>query len=77
MILPGGRDLARGAVGESGVGPVVVAVDVGADHGPGLLEGLELLAPDAALLELAEPGLDECLAFGVAVAAAAVGDPEL
>src|SRR5215210_2858968 len=39
-----------------------------------LVEGLELLAPDAALLELAEPGLDEGLALGVAVAAAAMRD---
>jgi hypothetical protein len=30
---------------------VVVAVDVGADHGSGLVEALELLAPDAALLK--------------------------
>jgi hypothetical protein len=29
-----------------------VVVDVGADRGAGLVEGLELLAPDAALLEL-------------------------
>ena len=56
---------------------MVVAVDVGADDGPGVVERLELLAPDAALLELGEPGLDEGLALGVAVAAAAVGDPEL
>jgi hypothetical protein len=41
----------------------------------GLVEGLELFAPDGALLELAEPGLDEGLALGVAVAAAAVDDP--
>jgi hypothetical protein len=40
----------------------------------GLVEGLELFAPDAALLELGEPGLDERLALGVAVAAAAVRD---
>jgi hypothetical protein len=56
---------------------VVVAVDVGADRGSGLVEGLELFAPDAALLELGEPGLDEGLALGVAVAAATVDDPEL
>ena len=43
----------------------------------GLVEGLELFAPDAALLEFGEPGLDEGLALGVAVAAAAVGDPVL
>jgi hypothetical protein len=56
---------------------VVVTVDVGADRGAGLLEGLELFAPDAAQLELGEPGLDERLALGVAVAAAAMRDPEL
>ena len=56
---------------------MVVAVDVGADRVAGLLEGLELFAPDAALLELSEPGLDEGLALGVAVAAAAMGDPVL
>ena len=59
------------------MGSVVVAVDVGADRGAGLVEGLELLAPDAALLELGEPGLDERLALGVAVAAAAMRDPVL
>jgi hypothetical protein len=77
VILPGGGDFAWGAVGQSGVGSVVIAVDVGADRGSGVVEGLELLAPDAALLELGEPGLDEGLALGVAVAAAAVRDPEL
>ena len=77
MIFPGRGDLARGAVGEAAVGSVVVAVDVGADRGAGLLERLELFAPDAALLELGEPGLDEGLALGVAVAAAAVRDPVL
>jgi len=56
---------------------VVVAVDVGADQLPGLLEGLELLAPDAALLELGEPRLDEGLGLGVAVAAAAMGNGPL
>ena len=56
---------------------MVVAVDVGADHLAGLLEGLELLAPDAALLELGEPGLDEGLALGVAVAAATMDDAVL
>ena len=77
MILPGGRDFAWGAVGQPAVGSVVVAVEVAADRGLGLVEGLELLAPDVALLELAEAGLDEGLAFGVAVATAAVGDREL
>src|SRR3954463_15781887 len=58
------------------MGPVVVVDHVAADHVPGLVEGLELVAPDAALFELAEPGLDEGLALGVAVAAAAVRDPQ-
>jgi hypothetical protein len=58
------------------VGRVVVLVlDVGGDHFPGLVDGFELVAPDAAFLEVAEPGLDECLALGVALAAAAVSDP--
>jgi hypothetical protein len=39
-----------------------------------LFDGLPLGAPGAALLELAEPGLDERLGLGVAVAAASVGD---
>ena len=56
------------------MGPTVVAIDVGPDRGAGLLERLELLAPDAALLELAEPGFDERLGLGVAVAAAAMGN---
>jgi hypothetical protein len=77
VIFPGGRDFARCAVCQPLVGPVVVAVDVGADDGAGFVEGLELLVPDAALLELAEPGLDECLALGIAVAAAPVDDPVL
>ena len=54
--------------------PVVVAVDVAPDRLAGLVEGLELLSPDAALLELGKPGLDEGLALGVAVAAAAVAE---
>jgi hypothetical protein len=43
----------------------------------GLVERLELLAPDQPVLELGEPGLDERLALGVAVAAAAVRDAVL
>ena len=58
------------------MGPVVVVVDVGGDHLPGLVEGLELVAPDAALLEVAKPALDERLRLGIAVAAAAVRDAE-
>ena len=75
-IFPGLGDLRGGVVGEPGVGMVVVAVDVGGDHLPCLVEGLELVQPDAALLQLREPGLDERLALGVALAAAAVGDAE-
>jgi hypothetical protein len=45
--------------------------------GSRLLEGLELLAPDAALLQFREPALDEGQAVGVAVAAAAVADAML
>jgi hypothetical protein len=37
------------------VGRVVVVVDVGGDHLPGLVEGFELVAPDTAFLEVAEP----------------------
>jgi hypothetical protein len=58
------------------VRPLVVVDHVGADHLPGFVEGLELVTPGAALLELAEPGLDERLALGIAVAAATVRDPE-
>jgi hypothetical protein len=60
-MLLGGRDFAGRAVGEAAVGSVVVALDVAGDRGAGLVERLELLAPDAALLELGEPGLDEGL----------------
>jgi hypothetical protein len=52
VIFPGGRDLARGSVGQALVGVVVVAVDVAPDLFAGLVEGLELLSLDAALLEL-------------------------
>jgi len=52
VIFPGGRDFARCAVGQPLVGSVVVAVAVGTDLVAGLVEGLELLPPDAALLEL-------------------------
>ena len=54
----------------------MVEIDVGADGGAGLVEGLVLGAPDLAALEQRKPRLDEGLAFGVAVAAAAVGDAE-
>jgi hypothetical protein len=72
VIFPGLGDLAGGLVGEAAVRAAVVAVDVGADRGAGLVEGLEFLAPDAAQLAFAEG-----LALGVAVAVAAVDDPEL
>ncbi len=75
MILPCLRHFAWRAVGQPLVGPVVVGVDVAADCLAGLIERLELLAPDAALLELRKPGLDERLRLGVAVAAAAMRDP--
>ena len=51
--------------------PVVVAVDVAADGGAGLVEGFELFAPDAALLELGEPGLDERSASAASMTAVA------
>jgi len=54
---------------------VVVAVDVGGDLIASLVEGLELVQPDAALFQLREPRFDEGLPLGVAVAAAAMGDP--
>jgi hypothetical protein len=43
---------------------------------PCLVEGLEFVQPDAALVELGEPALDERLRLRVALAAASVGDPE-
>jgi hypothetical protein len=55
---------------------LVVVLDVGGDHLRCLVEGLELVQPDAAFLELGEPRLDGRLALGVAVAAEAVRDPE-
>jgi hypothetical protein len=54
-ILPGCRDFERRAVVQPRVRPVVVVVDVACDLCSGLVEGLELVAPDAAFLELAEP----------------------
>jgi hypothetical protein len=53
-IVPGRRDFERRSVVEPAVGPVVVVDHVGADHLPGFVEGLELVAPDAAFLELLE-----------------------
>jgi hypothetical protein len=40
------------------------------------LEGLELVAPDAAFLQVAKAALDERLVLGIAIAAATVSDPE-
>ena len=76
MRRAGLTDFGRCAVVEAAVGPVVVVMDVGGDHLPGLVENLEVVSPDTALLEVAKPRLDERLALGVAVAAAAVSDPE-
>ncbi len=59
------------------MGPVVVGLDVGGDRPPRFVEGLELRAPDEALLQLREPGLDERLRLRVAIAAAAVGDTQV
>jgi hypothetical protein len=55
---------------------VVVVVDVAGELAPGLLERVELRAPHEALLQLAEPALDERLGLGVAVAAAPMRDAE-
>ena len=59
------------------MGPVVVAVDVAADPASCVVEGFVFVQPDLSFFEFPEPGLDEGLALGVAVAAAAVLDPEL
>src|SRR5438876_7431706 len=59
------------------MGPVVVAVDVAADPAAGVVERLVLVQPHLPLFEFPEPALDEGLALGVAVAAAAMPDPEL
>lgn len=53
------NDLGGGSVAEPGVGSVVV-VDVG-DLGACVFDGLPFDAPGAALLELPEPGVDDCL----------------
>jgi hypothetical protein len=54
------------------VGSAVILVDVRGDLGSRLVEGFPFGTPGAALLELAEPGLDERLGLGIAVAAAPV-----
>ena len=56
---------------------VVVALDVAADPAAGVVEGFVLVQPDLPFFEFPEPALDEGLALGVAVAAAAVADAEL
>jgi hypothetical protein len=53
---------------------VVVVVDVAGELAAGLVERVELGPPDEPFLELAEPALDERLALGIAVAAAAMRD---
>jgi hypothetical protein len=53
---------------------VVVAVDVAPDRTAGLVEGLVFVQPDLPFFEFPEPAFDEGLAFGVAVAAAAMAD---
>jgi hypothetical protein len=74
-MIPGLANLLRCSVVEAFVGPVVVALDVCGDRGPGVFDGLEFVSPDAALLQLREPGLDKRLALRVAISAAAVNDP--
>jgi hypothetical protein len=61
------------------VGPVVVVVvvDVAAGAASWVVEGLVLVRSHLPLLEFPEPALDQGLALGVAVAAAAVADREL
>lgn len=54
---------------------MVVAVDVVADLLSGPVEGFPLGSPCASLLELPEPGLDERLGLGIAVAATPMGHP--
>ena len=56
---------------------VVVAFDVAADPSAGVVEGLVFVQPHLPFFEFPEPAFDEGLALGVAVAAAAVTDPEL
>src|SRR3989442_13127599 len=55
----------------------MVAVDVAADPAACVVERLVLVQPHLPFLEFPEPALDERLALGVAVAAAAMRDPEL
>ena len=73
----GPGDLVGRPVVQAAVGPVVVAVDVAADAAAGVVEGFVFVQPHLSFFEFPEPALDEGLALGVAVAAAAVTDPEL
>ena len=59
------------------MGAVVVALDVAGDSLSGVVQCLVFVQPDLPFFEFPEPALDERLRFGVAVAAAAVADPEL
>ena len=52
-VVPSLADFGWCAVVEPDVGPVVVVIDVGSDHLRRLVEGLELVAPDAAFSEVA------------------------
>src|SRR5262249_58857380 len=63
-------------VGRGG-GAVGVGVAVAADAGSCVVERLVLVRPQLPLSGFPEPVLDEGLALGVAVAAAAMADPEL
>ena len=56
---------------------MVVAIDVAADSASCVVEGLVLVQPHLPLFEFPEPAFDEGLRLGVAVATAAVPDPEL
>jgi hypothetical protein len=51
-MVPGLGDFGWGLVVQAGVRSVVVAVDVAFDYLPGLVEGFDLVAPDAAFFEL-------------------------
>lgn len=55
---------------------MMVALDVAADALAGVVEGFVFVQPDLSLFEFPEPAFDEGLGFGVAVAAAAMRDPE-
>src|SRR5207248_11612873 len=73
---PGLLDFVRLLVDGPRVRPVVVAVDVAADPASGVVERLVLVQPHLPFFEFPEPAFDEGLRLGVAVAAAAMPDPE-